>query len=189
MRPSAVQIPASDNSGHTRRTERNRLEVPVLRLPESEASEDAQPERSVPEQALEPVTVPPLERVPELALLQEQEQRRAPRPELVQVSEPELVQPLVQELKQVPVSEQLQELELQQVPASVPLLVQVLLPVQVLKPESQSALRWLPALPAEQLQEQSRVPKPSGSAAGSCAQPEELPAGSKQAQVESPPAF
>ena len=107
-----MQIPASDNSGHTRRTERNRLEVPVLRLPESEASEDAQPERSVPEQALEPVTVPPLERVPELALLQEQ--RRAPRPELVQVSEPELVQPLVQELKQVPVSEQLQELVLVQ---------------------------------------------------------------------------
>ena len=162
-----MQIPASDNSGHTRRTERNRLEVPVLRLPESEASEDAQAERSVPEQALEPVTVPPLERVPELALLQEQ--RPAPQPELVQVSEPELVQPLVQELKQVP--------------ASVPLLV------QVLQPESQSALRWLPALPAEQLQEQSRVPKPSGSAAGSCAQPEELPAGSKQAQVESPPAF
>ena len=140
-----MQIPASDNSGHTRRTERNRLEVPVLRLPESEASEDAQPEHSVPEQALEPVTVPPLERVPELALLQ--------------------------------------ELELKQVPASVPLLV------QVLQRESQSALRWLPALPAEQLQEQSRVPKPSGSAAGSCAQPEELPAGSKQAQVESPPAF
>ena len=160
-----MQIPASDNSEHTRRTERNRLEVPVLRLPESEASEDAQPERSVPEQALL------------------QEQRPAPQPELVQVSEPELVQPLVQELKQVPVSEQLQELELQQVPASVPLLV------QVLQPESQSALRWLPALPAEQLQEQSRVPKPSGSAAGSCAQPEELPAGSKQAQVESPPAF
>jgi hypothetical protein len=157
--------------------------VPVLRLPESEASEDAQPEHSVPEQALESVTVPPLERVPELALLQEQEQRPAPQPELVQVSEPELVQPLVQELKQVPVSEQLQEQEPQQVPASVPLLV------QVLQPESQSALRWLPALPAEQLQEQSRVPKPSGSAAGSCAQPEELPAGSKQAQVESPPAF
>ena len=99
-----MQIPASDNSGHTRRTERNRLEVPVLRLPESEASEDAQPEHSVPEQALEPVMVPPLERVPELALLQEQEQRRAPRPELVQVSEPELVQPLVQVHAVLPLS-------------------------------------------------------------------------------------